>query len=99
MTDVDGRNYTPADPITPEEATRQLKAAKDLLMKHLQPLCDLMRDLRQNTWRRSEKVNHPYQGSWKPFSSRSDMVTGPVNKRTDDVSKSTKPTTPTTRSP
>ena len=43
-------------PITSEEVARQIRAATSLLTKRLEKFCDLTRELRRDTSRRSEKL-------------------------------------------
>ena len=62
-------------PITSEEVARQMRAATDSLMKQLEVLCDLMRELRRETVRHDEGTSAPDQGPSGPRGGRYDKRT------------------------
>ena len=59
-------------PITSEEVARQIRAATDPLRKHLEMLCDLMRQLRRDTARRDKGASAPAQSPSGPSGGRYD---------------------------
>ena len=59
-------------PITSEEVARQNRAATDPSTKHLEMLCNLMRELRRDTVRRDEGTSAPAQGPSGPRNGKCD---------------------------
>ena len=57
-------------PITSKEVARQIKVATDPLTKQLEKLCDLMKELRRDTSRRSEETSGLVQGPSRPRATR-----------------------------
>ena len=53
-------------PIKLEEVARQIRAATDPLTKQLKKLCELMKELRRDTTRRSEETSVSVQGPSMP---------------------------------
>ena len=60
-------------PIMSEEVARQIRAATDPLTKQLEKLCDLMRELRQDTARRDEGTSAPAQAPSGPRADKFDI--------------------------
>ena len=55
--DVGNAAASSSPPITSEEVVRQIEVAIDPLTRQLEKLCDLMKQLRRDTWRRSEETS------------------------------------------
>ena len=72
--DVGNDATSSSAPITSEEVARQIKVATDPLTKQLEKLCDPMKGLRRDTYRRSEETAGLVQGPSRPRGDRFDRM-------------------------
>ena len=70
--DVGNAATSSSAPITSEEVPRQIKTATAPLNRHLEKLCDLMKELRRDYPRRSEETSGLTQGPSRPHGCRFD---------------------------
>ena len=72
MTNVKDEFNTPESPVTSVETACLITAMTNSLKKSLKHLCDLMKDLRQNTLKRIEEANIQGYGYLSATGTRSD---------------------------
>ena len=75
LEDVNKSAASSSVPITAQEVARQNNSATDPLTKQLEKLCNLMKNLRRDTSRRSGETSDLIQGPSTPRGDRFDKTT------------------------